>query len=182
MTLLKRFNQLLHADIHAMLDQIEDPSALLKQSIREMEEALLKNQQKLQQDQSDQERMSGMEASLHKELASIEASLDLSIEASDDALAKHFVKRKLQATDLLHTIESQNKQRLDSISKQVKQIQQQQLSINGLKQKCAALSEPPPTIACTNDFSAAICSDDIDIALMREKQIRAHKGKTGGEL
>ncbi|MCP5206532.1 MAG: PspA/IM30 family protein [Hahellaceae bacterium] len=180
MALLKRFNQLLHADIHAMLDQIEDPSALLKQSIREMEAALLKNQLQLQQLQSDHERLTGVEASLSTELCRIEESLDLAIDAKDDALAKNLVRRKLQSTNLLQTIKSQNQQRLESIAKQEKQILQQQMTIDGLKQKCAALTEPSQPISCSDDFAMTITADDIDIALLREKQRRANKDKQGG--
>ena len=40
MALIKRLSRLFAADLHAVLDQIEEPEALLKQAVREMEEEL----------------------------------------------------------------------------------------------------------------------------------------------
>ena len=40
MALIKRVARLFQSDMHAVLDRIEDPESLLKQSIREMEEDL----------------------------------------------------------------------------------------------------------------------------------------------
>ena len=38
MALINRMSRLFTADVHAVLDRIEEPEALLKQAIREMEE------------------------------------------------------------------------------------------------------------------------------------------------
>ena len=47
MALINRVTRLFRADLHAVLDRIEEPDALLKQAIREMEEALDHNEQQL---------------------------------------------------------------------------------------------------------------------------------------
>lgn len=39
MILISRFSQLLRADLHAVLDRLEDPEALLRQAIRDMADA-----------------------------------------------------------------------------------------------------------------------------------------------
>ena len=40
MALINRMSRLFTADVHAVLDRIEEPDVLLRQAIREMEEAL----------------------------------------------------------------------------------------------------------------------------------------------
>ena len=55
MALINRFSRLFTADMHAVLDRIEEPDALLKQAVREMEEELT--------------RMQTQSRSLHEELA-----------------------------------------------------------------------------------------------------------------
>ena len=48
MILIKRFSRLLRADMHAVLDQLEDPNVLLRQSLRDMSDALDLDRRRLQ--------------------------------------------------------------------------------------------------------------------------------------
>ena len=45
MALIRRVARLITADVHAVLDQIEEPEIVLKQAIREMEEELARQAQ-----------------------------------------------------------------------------------------------------------------------------------------
>ena len=47
MTLLQRLTRLLKADLHGILDGLEDPEEVVKQTIRDMEEALTAKEQTL---------------------------------------------------------------------------------------------------------------------------------------
>ena len=46
MALITRVSRLFQADFHAVLDRIEDPEALLRQAVREMEEELAHDEQR----------------------------------------------------------------------------------------------------------------------------------------
>jgi len=46
MLLISRISRLFRADLHAVLDRIEEPEALLRQAIREMEELLAQDEQR----------------------------------------------------------------------------------------------------------------------------------------
>ena len=46
MVLISRISRLFRADLHAVLDRIEEPEALLRQAIREMEELLAQDEQR----------------------------------------------------------------------------------------------------------------------------------------
>ena len=47
MALITRVSRLFRADLHAVLDRIEEPDVLLRQAVREMEEALARDEQRL---------------------------------------------------------------------------------------------------------------------------------------
>ena len=47
MTLITRLSRLFHADVNAVIDQLEEPELLLKQAIREMEETLNNDERQL---------------------------------------------------------------------------------------------------------------------------------------
>ena len=47
MALINRISRLFKADFHAVLDHIEEPEALLKQAIRDMEDDLAKTKQRI---------------------------------------------------------------------------------------------------------------------------------------
>jgi len=47
MALINRLSRLFRADFHAVLDQIEEPEALLKQAIRDMEDDLANTEQRI---------------------------------------------------------------------------------------------------------------------------------------
>ena len=46
MALINRMSRLFTADVHAVLDRIEEPDVLLKHAVREMEEELARNEQR----------------------------------------------------------------------------------------------------------------------------------------
>ena len=48
MALISRVSRLLRADLHAVLDHLEEPDVLLRQAVREMEEALAGDTARLQ--------------------------------------------------------------------------------------------------------------------------------------
>ena len=47
MALINRISRLFKADFHAVLDQIEEPEALLKQAIRDMEDDVVNTEQRI---------------------------------------------------------------------------------------------------------------------------------------
>ena len=47
MALITRVGRLFRADLHAVLDRVEEPEVLLRQAIREMEEELAEDRQRL---------------------------------------------------------------------------------------------------------------------------------------
>jgi phage shock protein A len=93
MALFTRIIRLFKADIHGIMDQIEDQGLLLKQYLRDMEESL--NQKEAQfkkmvhsRDQAQQAYQTGK-----KETANLEQDLEVAIKKDRDDIARMLIKK-----------------------------------------------------------------------------------------
>ena len=101
MALINRLSRLFRADFHAVLDQIEEPEALLKQAIRDMEDDLANTEQRIKLCAHDQDALSRRKDELENSIAETDAQLDLCFESEKDDLAKGLIRKKLEAERLL---------------------------------------------------------------------------------
>ena len=86
MALITRVSRLFQADFHAVLDRIEEPEILLHQAVREMEEALAREEQRSKVLQHEQRQLINREANLKQSLHDIEEELDTCFEAGNDVI------------------------------------------------------------------------------------------------
>ncbi len=96
MALINRMSRLFTADMHAVLDRIEEPDVLLKHAIREMEEELARCEQHVRT--LDHER--GLLADRHRKVQSalmeLNGQLDVCFTNGNDELARKVIKRRLE--------------------------------------------------------------------------------------
>lgn len=176
MTLITRLTKLLKADMHAVLDKVEEPSALLKQSIREMEDAIASDERQVRLWQCEQEQLVKKIEQLTSTLADLEDKGELCFKSQKDDLARAMVKRKLETlqakTKLEETLNiiKENSIRLSS------QLIEQHEQLAEIKQKSEVLLDDAKTkagdcamlTACT--VMAAVKEEDVEIAFLQEKQ------------
>lgn len=96
MALIRRLSRLFAADVHAVLDQIEEPESVLRQAIREMEEELARQRQREKWICGEIESAAGRIGVLATEAGEIDANLDLSFANGNEALARRLTRRKLE--------------------------------------------------------------------------------------
>src|SRR5690606_30311485 len=96
--LINRMSRLITADFHAVLDRLEEPEALLRQAIREMEEELARNERKVTGLEHEQEGLIARREKLDATLRELDTELDLSFDSGNEALARRLIKRKLETT------------------------------------------------------------------------------------
>lgn len=178
MAIVSRLTRLFAADAHAVLDHLEEPEALLRQAIREMEAALAAQAQTLRQLHSDRDQQQRRVAEIRTALARVGEELDLSFDANHEALIRKSLRRRLEGERLIKMLE----QRLATLSDKIEQIspalEQQRERLEAMRQK-AALFEIE-TVSCSAGESAGWSADDIcisetdiDLALLRERQARS---------
>ena len=170
MALISRVSRLFTADVHAVLDRIEEPEVLLRQAIREMEDEVVKSEQQLkwlrhEMQQLEKKRDAGIAA-----VQELDSELDICFEADEEELARSLVKRKL-------TEEQRNKvatAQLDSVAGAIVNLSgvldDQRHKLDEMQQNAAVLIDAAP--ADSKVCEAGVSQNEVDVAFLREKQRR----------
>jgi phage shock protein A len=175
MALLTRMARLFRADFHAVLDRLEEPDVLLRQSLREMEEELQTDQQSEKRRQLDLENLQRKRDELEKTLSGIAEELDICFAAQREELARNLVKRRLETERRLEHLLQQSGVLEKSLDNLRSRLRDQQERLEMLQQKAALLDENPRNPSPSTDtrpFDTVVGEDEIEIAFLREKQRR----------
>ena len=177
MTLLTRITRLFKADMHGLLDTIEEPQAVLKQAIREMEEQLRRSDAglvRLEQRQKEAEQIRKRES---EALVEAEQRIALCLDAGNDALAKSFVRKKLESGVRFREIVAVLAALADEQSKLQARIAQRKEQLRSIQERAAVLHRcEQHSQGCGGLFSDAsergVSEEDIEVAFLEEKQRR----------
>ena len=178
MAILTRILQLFKADIHGVMDQIEDRGLLLKQHLREMEESLVQKEAGLKQmcfarDQAQQDYEKGK-----NESSRLEQDLEAAIRKDRDDIARMLIK-KLKPLARIQSERSTHIDRLDHEIGQFKEdIEQKRLQYEQLRQQAVNVfhraekqNEDQHWPGMHTDFGAHKISDEeIELELLQRKE------------
>jgi phage shock protein A len=98
MGIMTRFTRLCRADIHGVMDQIEDKGLMLKQCLREMEESLARKQAELNKVKAAFDQTRHDREQFCREQEKLEGDLNAAIEKEKDDIARLLIK-KLKTID-----------------------------------------------------------------------------------
>lgn len=176
MALINRISRLFRADLHAVLDRIEEPDVLLKQAVREMEDELGNDQQRLKLLSNEQTQLQQRQTDLAQTLERLEGELDICFSADKHELARSLVKRKIEATRFSQILDRKQENLATAIKDLKQRIDENQARLYAMQQKLELLSEQEsqPVLAeslYTPDISVG--DDEVEVAFLREKQRRA---------
>jgi phage shock protein A len=174
MALIKRVSRLFAADMHAVLDQLEEPEAVLRQAIREMEEELARQRQRQKWVGNEIESVSAKVAGFEDMARELDAKLDICFASDNDALAKKVIRRKLETAKLAEHARTAR----DALSSQLEEIdtllETNTDQLECMRQKAAVLAIDDSSAAGSTDRPmTGVDDDDVEIAYLREKQARA---------
>jgi phage shock protein A len=178
MAILTRIFRLFKADIHGVMDQIEDQGLLLKQHLRDMEDSLVHKEAKHKQmcfvrDQARQDYEKGI-----KESSNLEKDIAAAIGKDRDDIARTLIK-KLKP---LSHIQSERCSHIDRLNHEIEQfkedIEQQRLQYERLRQQAAdffhrteKLNRDHSWPAMQAGFSTYDLSDEeIELELLQRKE------------
>lgn len=173
MAIVDRITRLFSADVHAVLDRIEEPEALLRQAIREMEGALAARGQQLRALEVEAEALARRRAEVERVLAAVREEIELCFAAGDDALLRRSLRRRLEGERMQRVLE----QRATALARQHEEARslhaQQAERLEGMRQKAALFEvETAPDAAPWAPEEAAVSEADVELALLRERQAR----------
>jgi len=175
MALITRLSRLFKADFHAVIDHLEEPDIVLKQAVREMEDAVVQGDQSIAQMTKKREGLQQTLTEITRGLLKIEEELDICFASDKEELAKTLIKRKLEA-ERQHNQLATQQERLDKTLHETKAEQAERQSIlESMQQKAAILTDSinksrvtyPPAV------EVQISDADIEIAFLKELSRRA---------
>jgi len=181
MALINRISRLFRADFHAVLDQIEEPEALLKQAIRDMEDDLASTEQRINLCMHDQEALAVRKSELEDAIAELAAKLDLCFESDKDDLARSLIRKKLEAERLLKRLDAKHAANAKYLCEQGSILEQNNTTLESLRQKAELFAQRVPAQADRSEFDdiawmtreMTIGDDEVEIAYLREKSLRS---------
>jgi len=176
MPLITRLGRLFRADLHAVLDQIEEPEALLRQSVREMEEALAQDEQRLKLLQHEQSQLARRREELDSADRALEEQLDICFAASKDELARGLIRRQLEQQALGRQLATKRQQLQAETDKLQLKLDDNRTQLDGMRQKLELLVRQPVSEPATTNWpldEIRIGDQEVEVAFLREQQRRA---------
>ncbi len=173
MALVTRLTRLFRADMHAVLDRIEEPDLLLKQAVRDMEAALAEDERRLRLLQHELGELQVREGDLALQLKAIEEELDVCFLADNEALARSLIRRRLEQQrthkQVTRRIESRERE-IDSLGKRLRDQQDQ---LESMRQKAELLTPQASETPVGQPAATTVRDEEVEIAFLREKQKRS---------
>ncbi len=176
MALIHRLTRLFRADLHAVLDRIEEPGLLLKQAMREMEEALGGNEQQLKMMNHESGQLEARLGELEQSLTDLEQELDICFESGQEELAKALIKRKLEAERFKKFLVHKRETLQNSLTELHQRTAQNRRQLDSMRQKAEVLADDFAAHHQENCWGApdsTVGDEDVAVAFLREKQKRS---------
>jgi len=173
MALITRLSRLFHADVNAVIDQLEEPELLLKQAIREMEETLNHDDRQIKLLTLEQQQHQQKSQELTQTLADLEQQIALCFKSSKDELAKVLIRRKLEIQQYLTALTRKSSNAEDTIRQLKTQLQEQQSQLNSMKQKSDIFGQTNNDQTASYSWdsqSFSIQDEDVEVAFLNEQQ------------
>ncbi|MDA8140342.1 MAG: hypothetical protein M0036_16970 [Desulfobacteraceae bacterium] len=184
MAIMSRMLRLWKADMHGVMDQLEDKALLLKQYLREMETSLQQKQAHLAQLRRGREQLQKSQLLRVQERQKVEQDIQLAVRKEKDDIAKMLIRKRLalQAAQERATIELQ---RLEEDEQRLSHLfNEQQGQYERLKIKAAAYCHQAEQHAMAGADSVwnesvgmgVATDEEVELELMRCKEAVAQGG------
>jgi len=171
MALINRISRLFTADVHAVLDRIEEPDALLKHAVREMEEELARQEQHLRALEHEHGVLGERQSKSQALIAELGEQLDVCFAHGNDELARKVIKRRLETERLERHVREQRAALDQDITAKRAALDERREQLDVMRQKAELLAVTP----FGGDWPKAelgVSDAEVEIAWLRERQKR----------
>ncbi|MBL4868719.1 MAG: PspA/IM30 family protein [Pseudomonadales bacterium] len=173
MTIITRITSLFKADIHGILDCIEEPRVMLKQSIRNMAEEIEALTRMIAVADDEIKRCSSRSEILIKELDEAQSQVELSFKADNEELARHFIKKKLDLESRFKRLKSSmtaahNKQ--EDVEEKRLAYQQKLSEIKSKAEVFAEHQRTEESVSSLDSGTIIVSSCDVEIEFLQQKE------------
>jgi phage shock protein A len=178
MGIMTRLLRIFKADIHGVMDQLEDRSLLLKQYLRDMEEALEQKDSRLGRVVAARNQAQQASEKYRLEIEKLEQDLAVAIKKEKDEIARLLIKKIIPLTKIRDGV----RHHLDNLDQEIDGIKecidQQRMQYEHLKHQSRqffhkaeqdAWQKSDPIID-PNNISEALSDEEIEIELLQRKE------------
>jgi len=176
MALIRRVTRLFRADFHAVLDRVEEPEILLRQSIREMEEGLTRDEQNCRRHEREREQLVKRESELRQLLASLAEELDVCFAANKEDLARSLMRRKLETERSIQLLSRRHETLAVQLDQLAQRLNENRSRYESMRQKAELFDQQNREFDNEEGWSGIdvrIRDEDVEVALLKERQRRA---------
>jgi phage shock protein A len=177
MALITRVSRLFRADLHAVLDRIEEPDLLLRQAVRDMETELAADEQRERLLAHERAGLDARHDELAAALSRIGDELDVCFAAGNETLARALIRRRLEARQLRQQLARRIASLRDSADRLQTRIEQHRGQLESMRQKSELLarSRDGESQAAVGGESLvhAVHDEEVEVDFLREKQRRS---------
>jgi phage shock protein A len=173
MAVLSRFARLVSADLHAVIDHLETPEALLRQALREMREQIDSTESACARGAKERQRLRDRQERIDARLGQLSPDIDSALQADRDELARHLLRERIA----LEREQEDGAARLSALERELaehrQRLAEQRECLRQLDAEAdRALAETAPTRRTPDGIGPiGVVSDaDVEIALIRAKQ------------
>jgi phage shock protein A len=175
MSLATRFSRLFKADMHGLLDRLEEPDVIVRQALRDMEADVVRREALLASAQQDLVRQGQRRERLVKELAALEGQLAMCIGSGKDDLARSVIRRRLESERLLQAVTTRAADTEASIDLAHRELDECREKLASVRQKAEILSDRATIGGFDSERDGdapqlTVTDDEVEIALLRAKQ------------
>ena len=172
MALINRMSRLFTADVHAVLDRIEEPDALLKHAIREMDEELARSEQRVRALEHERAALAERHRKVQAALVELGEQLDVCFNSGNDELARKVIKRRLETERLeRHVVERRAATDQELAQRQTTTAEQRE-QLDVMRQKAELLATSPTVGDDWGRPDFAVGDADVEVAFLRERDKR----------
>ncbi|MGB5202396.1 MAG: PspA/IM30 family protein [Sedimenticolaceae bacterium] len=178
MALINRVTRLFRADLHAVLDRVEEPDILLRQAIREMEEDLALDEQACRRHEREYEQLTKKESEFRQLHASLGEELDVCFAADKEDLARSLIRRRLETEGSLQLLERRRETLAAQRDQLAQRLAENRTRYESMCQKAELFDERrdesvPDSVDRWPSVDVRVRDEDVEVALLKERQRRA---------
>lgn len=175
MALMTRVSRLLRADVHAVLDRLEEPDVLLHQAIRDIEEVIAEQRNRLQSARKERQQLRRRSEDMVGRLGELGQQLDAALSADNADVARAVVRRQLETKALKQMLDERMEYLVQDIARLEATLSTQESELESLRQKAEILTERSEDVVTERagpSTFGAIGDDEVEAALLREIERR----------
>jgi phage shock protein A len=179
MTLITRITRLVKADLHGILDGLEEPEEVIKQAIRDMEEDIAMQERRLEELRAVLQRLEREAQETTTAMQEIESQIDICFAAENEPLAKNLIRKRLEMARRAKGIARAQEETRAQSDGLATRIATQKAQLASVVQKLKVYEETRPRQPWASSPCAplqggsVIMDDEVEVAFLEEKRRRS---------